>query len=579
MPYVHPDDRNLTNLHKAMDYNTSGQPIVRTRVDNTWDNPVPVTLGSNTITITGDVVIPATVNVASSPDNPVHVHTTEIGTSGILDVPWMPIAGNVTIDSGNVWINGGEITASQGGTWTVRLGNAVTQGTTPWIITGNANVMITGMPSIEGNVTISNVGNSTVRTTLADGAQLGAFSRLRTSIATNINEYKNVYGSEDAWNFQTVVGGSGSTTFNVNAATTGMTVSTGSSDYVIRQTRMYHTYTPGCGQLVMVTGTLAETKPNLTQRVGYFDDRNGIFFERATNAGNVTVNTWNIRNFNGGSATLAESAAQGSWNIDNFDGSGPSGVSIQWDKVQIWFVDFQWLGVGRVRCGFDINGILYYAHEFNHANNITSTYMGNPSLPVRYEIRNTGTTSGSSTMTAVCAAVQTEGGTQQNIWRYSVTTGPTGITCGTAEKGVIAIRLKNMIGPNNNVPNHTLAQLADFTLFGSQQSSWRLLLAANSTVISGSPVWTSVDQTSYVEYATDITLQNLSGNTLPLTSGFISTAQGSASGSAAVAAGGSKSSINQNYDSSDSQIIILAAQRIGNQDTIINAAMNWLELS
>jgi hypothetical protein len=49
----------------------------------TTSNPLPVTLGSNNITITGDVNVGTTVNVASSPQNPVHTHVTEFGNVNI----------------------------------------------------------------------------------------------------------------------------------------------------------------------------------------------------------------------------------------------------------------------------------------------------------------------------------------------------------------------------------------------------------------------------------------------------------------------------------------------------------------
>ena len=57
----------------------------------TYDNPFPVSLGSSTITIVGDITIPTTVSVASSPTNPVHNHITEVGTSDILNVPYLPV--------------------------------------------------------------------------------------------------------------------------------------------------------------------------------------------------------------------------------------------------------------------------------------------------------------------------------------------------------------------------------------------------------------------------------------------------------------------------------------------------------
>jgi len=64
-------------------------------------NPFPVTLGSENITITGSVNIGTTVEVASTPENPVHTHITEVGTSGLLTVPYVPVGGNVSIYNSN----------------------------------------------------------------------------------------------------------------------------------------------------------------------------------------------------------------------------------------------------------------------------------------------------------------------------------------------------------------------------------------------------------------------------------------------------------------------------------------------
>ena len=60
-------------------------------------NPLPVSIGSDTITINGNIAIPTTVNVASSPENPVHTHITEVGTSGNLQIGYLPVGGNVTV--------------------------------------------------------------------------------------------------------------------------------------------------------------------------------------------------------------------------------------------------------------------------------------------------------------------------------------------------------------------------------------------------------------------------------------------------------------------------------------------------
>ena len=126
--YIHPADPTLNKLTTSMVYDSTGKPSVRTVVMNDITQPIPVSLNGNDVVITGNVTIPGVVNVASSAENPVHVHVDEIGTSGILTVPWMPIAGNVYVD-------GGEINV------TVASGNVK--------VFGNVNVAVTSMPAVE----------------------------------------------------------------------------------------------------------------------------------------------------------------------------------------------------------------------------------------------------------------------------------------------------------------------------------------------------------------------------------------------------------------------------------------------
>lgn len=74
-------------------------------------HPLPVTLGSENITITGSVNVGSTVEVISTPENPVHTHLSEVGTSGILTIPNLPIsiqdnAGNINSSTYPVYVTG-----------------------------------------------------------------------------------------------------------------------------------------------------------------------------------------------------------------------------------------------------------------------------------------------------------------------------------------------------------------------------------------------------------------------------------------------------------------------------------------
>ena len=84
--YEHPQESNLLNIHKAMDYDADGKPVLR------------VDIGSD-ININGDVNIPGTVTVNSTPADPVHTHITEVGTSGVLTTAYLPVGGTVSIGS------------------------------------------------------------------------------------------------------------------------------------------------------------------------------------------------------------------------------------------------------------------------------------------------------------------------------------------------------------------------------------------------------------------------------------------------------------------------------------------------
>ena len=105
--YQHPHEPNLLDLTTAMEYDDAGKPHIR------------VTLGSDNITITGDVNLVDTVTVNSTPEDPVHTHITEVGTSGILAVPYMPVGGTVTVQDG-----GGSITVD--GTVTATITDVIT---------------------------------------------------------------------------------------------------------------------------------------------------------------------------------------------------------------------------------------------------------------------------------------------------------------------------------------------------------------------------------------------------------------------------------------------------------------------
>lgn len=229
-----------------------------------------------------------------------------------------------------------------------------------------------------------------------------AFGRLRVSNPLTLFDSSHRYRDNGLWNTSTASGGTA--VFSANEGLVNLNVDTTSGSQVLRETSKVFSYQPGKSLLVLNTFVMAPAQANLRQRVGYFGTQNGIyiqldnstlsFVERSLVTGVVSETTVN----------------QSSWNVDTLDGNGPSGVTLDITKAQIFFMDIEWLGEGTVRVGFIIDGQYIICHKFNHANLITSTYITTASLPLRYEITNTGATASPSTLKQVCSSVISEGG-------------------------------------------------------------------------------------------------------------------------------------------------------------------------
>ena len=163
-------------------------------------------------------------------------------------------------------------------------------------------------------------------------------------------------------------------------------------------------------QLITMTGVLnlSGGGAGVERRIGLFDDDNGLFFEDDAGTVGVTVRS----NVTG--TPVDTTVTQGApWNLDAMDGSGdsgnPSGITADFTKAQIFVIDYQWLSVGRVRFGLEIDGLTFYVHEVLSANVQSVPYMSTPNLPLRYQMVTTGV-SPASTMRVICSTVVSEAG-------------------------------------------------------------------------------------------------------------------------------------------------------------------------
>lgn len=450
----------------------------------TANNPLPVTLGSNSINIIGNVTIPTTVNVSSSPENPVHVHLTEVGTFGNLTT-YVPVEGNVSI------ISMPEVEIKNDS------GNAIP-------ITGNVNIIsITEVEikndagnaiPISKNTTINSNTNpiwvkGTSDTSFFDPVQSDAFGRLRVSNPFTLFDGALRY-RDDPFKWDQVDVGAGTSSFLNNESSVLMTVS-GNGDSVVRQSKQVFSYQPGKSLLTLTTFAMNTPTAGLRQRVGYFGAQNGVYFE----VDGTTINLV-IRKYTSGTVDdTTEKIPQSEWNGNKLIGT------LDVTKSQIWWCDIEWLGVGSVRTGFVINGQFIVCHTFHHANIFDKVYMTTACLPVRYELTSTGA---AGSMRAICSSVISEGGYANRSLARAAGTSLTGRNLSDTEfRPLICFRLKSTNLDSIVVPTK-------FDVYGLQQAAYVYRVVINPTLANTS--WISAGSDSSVEY--DISATSMSGGTV-----------------------------------------------------------------
>jgi len=390
---------------------------------------------------------------------------------------------------------------------------------------------------------------------------LDAFGRLRVSNPFTLFDSSHRYADNGLWSTSTATGGT--TTFNANQGLVDLAVTAASGSEVIRETIKVFAYQPGKSLLVLSTFVMSPAKTNLRQRVGYYGANNGYYLE----LNNTTVSFVERSSVSG--AVVNTLVNQSSWNVDKLDGTGESGITLDLTKAQILFMDLEWLGVGTVRMGFVIDGNFYVCHKFHHANLITSTYITTASLPLRYEITNTGATSGVSTLKQICSSVLSEGGYElrglQQAVGTPITTPKTLTTAGTFYP-VVSIKLKS-------TRLDAIAVATALSAIGNTAANFNWQVVSGGTTTGGS--WVSAGANSSVEY--NITGTSFAGGRVIASGYFTATASTSVSVDILRAALLSTQLERNGLTNTPSEFTLILAA--GTNNETVFGSMDWEEIS
>ena len=230
----------------------------------------------------------------------------------------------------------------------------------------------------------------------ADQSLLVEFpQRLRDNLGkTEISESQNLfeadfeYGTQPMrWENYTV---GGATIAQVSSSGgVAMTVTSASGDLAVRQTRPYIRYQPG-KTIYMSSGFLFGTPyTNQRQRVGFFDDGNGIFFQQGDPTANNPTGMAVVYRSDVGTGGVFDTVITSDQWLD------PQNVksTINWNNIQMIWIEFAWYGAGLLRWGVVIGGEPFVLHQIGIGNKINQVtpWSRTGNIPVRYELRNVGT--------------------------------------------------------------------------------------------------------------------------------------------------------------------------------------------
>lgn len=420
-------------------------------------------------------------------------------------------------------------------------------------------------------------GSQITQIKYADSPAIDSFGRLRVSNPETLFDSKQIFDNPDRANDteqtplfydnQETSGTGTSTTFVPAESSTKLGVSANTAGTRIRQTKRRFNYQPGKSMLVFNTFSFNTQISGITQREGQFDDDNGLFLE--DNGSTYGF----VRRTKTSGSVVDNRVTQANWNLDTMDGNGSSGITLDFTKTQIQVIDFEWLGAGRVRMGFVVNGLIYYAHEFLNTNVLDVVYMQTPNLPLRSEISNDGTAAEDANLVQICSTVIIEGGERNlGIIRY-VSTGGTHVDCAVENTiyAIIGIRLKSAyLGESVRIIN-TAMQLHT----ASDKVEW--ILKFNPTV-AGTFTYSDVSD-SAIQVATGATANTVTGGH-DIAGGFVES-----SGIFAGASGSFSSRIvnplqlGSLIDGTVDEIVLCARPIDGSSDVDVEGSITFQELS
>jgi hypothetical protein len=418
---------------------------------------------------------------------------------------------------------------------------------------------------ITGNTTIINETTGTgVNVSFADSPNLDAFGRLRVSEPRTLLDAKHLYDKLPLV-FNETLSGTATSTFSANDSMVVMSTRQ-RNDIVIRQTKHHFNYQPGKSIQAFFTGKM-HPEEGIIKRAGLFQSLSSIPYHPSD--GMYLEVTTTEPSFNIVKDGQVTSIPRSQWNVDRLDGTGHSRCTVDFTAAQIFIIDYEWLGLGRVRFGFMQAGKVYYAHYVEHKNSLDRPYITSPNQPVRYEIRQIGNTSG--TMHHICSTVMIEGG-EEDVGKPIAVVNNKVTEIDTNYHALVAIKLKE------SAHDSSVVLKAVEVLNANSSNPGMYDVIVNPSSVTPPFIWSDISNTA-IQHAINITAPVIVSGGYSLFKGFAPTGVGGTSTAGGQTVLGEITKLGINIDNTPDVIVLAGKAFADNQKVDLIGIMKLLERS
>ena len=288
-------------------------------------------------------------------------------------------------------------------------------------------------------------------------------------------------------------GGSETATITLDGVAYSVNLTSGSAAHNAYEIANDSDFAPGSAWIAWQNG---DTVTFLAQSTG---DKTGTMSFSSASAAGTLVET------RAGRAPVDEFIEQANWNVDTMDGTGPSGMTLDPSKGNVYEIKLQYLGYGAISFFIEDQSTGHFqpVHVIEYSNANTSPSVSNPSFKIGWFAASLGSTTDIATYGA-SGFIGVEGEQQPRRLPDAQVADKAGV--GTSFTNVLTIRNRRTFADVVNL-SEILPSNVEVAVDGTKISEYQVILNAD---LGGEPNWIYEDEDhSIVEYDTTGTTATL----------------------------------------------------------------------